>query len=74
MRHGVDLASLFQGFLGAGWVRESRGSKRCHMLYRFEDAATLDAWERSPDRQQWIASGSGFASQSRVERRTGIEG
>ncbi len=74
VRHGVDLATLFPGFLGAGWVRESRGSKRWHMLYRFEDAPTLDAWERSPERQQWIASGAGFASESRVERRTGIEG
>ena len=71
VRHGVDLAAYFPGFLGAGWVRESRGSKRWHMLYRFEDAATLEAWERSPERQQWIASGAGFASESRVERRTG---
>lgn len=74
VRHGVDLASYFSGFLGAGWVRESRGSKRWHMLYRFEDPATLEAWERSPERQQWIASGASFASESRVERRTGIEG
>ena len=62
VRHGVDLASYFSGFLGAGWVRESRGSKRWHMLYRFEDPATLEAWERSPERQQWIASGASFAS------------
>lgn len=74
VRHGVDLASYFPGFLGAGWVRESRGSKRWHMLYRFEDPATLEAWERSPERQQWIASGASFASESRMERRTGIEG
>jgi hypothetical protein len=74
VRHGVDLASYFSGFLGAGWVRESRGSKRWHMLYRFEDPATLEAWERSPERQQWLASGAGFASESRMERRTGIEG
>lgn len=74
VRHGVDLASYFSGFLGAGWVRESRGSKRWHMLYRFEDPATLEAWERSPERQQWIASGASFARESRVERRTGIEG
>ena len=74
VRHGVDLASYFSGFLGAGWVRESRGSKRWHMLYRFEDPATLEAWERSPERQQWIASGASFASESRMERSTGIEG
>jgi len=74
VRHGVDLATYFPGFLGAGWVRESRGSKRWHMLYRFEDPATLEAWERSPERQQWLASGAGFASESRMERRTGIEG
>ena len=74
VRHGVDLATHFDGFLGAGWVRESPETKRWHMIYRFEDRATLDAWEASPERQQWIAAGASFASESRVERRTGIEG
>ncbi|WP_072314971.1 antibiotic biosynthesis monooxygenase [Agrococcus sp. Marseille-P2731] len=73
-QHGVDLASRFEGFLGAGWVRESRRTQRWHMIYRFEDRVTLDAWEQSPERQQWIAGGASFAKESRVERRSGIEG
>lgn len=43
------------------------------MLYRFADAASLQAWEASPERRWWLESGRGLASESRVERRTGIE-
>lgn len=74
VKHGVALATLFPGFLGAGWVREEPGSVRWHMIYRFADRATLEAWERSVERAQWILAGASFARESRVERRTGIEG
>ncbi|WP_413317033.1 antibiotic biosynthesis monooxygenase [Agrococcus sp. 1P02AA] len=73
-QHGVDLASRFEGFLGAGWVRESLRTPRWHMIYRFEDRGSLDAWEQSPERQQWLAGGASFAKESRIERRSGIEG
>ncbi|WP_264029475.1 antibiotic biosynthesis monooxygenase [Cellulosimicrobium sp. SH8] len=71
---GVNLANRYPGFLGSGWVRASAGSHDWHMLYRFADATTLDAWETSPDRVRWLAQGRDLVEETRVERRTGIEG
>jgi antibiotic biosynthesis monooxygenase (ABM) superfamily enzyme len=71
---GVNLANRYPGFLGSGWVRASAGSHDWHMLYRFADAATLDAWETSPDRVRWLAQGRDLVEETRVVRRTGIEG
>lgn len=74
MQAGTDLAAGFDGFLGSGWVRAGEGSDLWYMLYRFRDIPTLEAWEDSPQRAWWLESGRAFASEVRVERRTGIEG
>lgn len=74
VQEGVNLANRWDGFLGSGWVRASEGSSDWHMLYRFADAARLDAWERSDERGRWLARGAGLVEERRVERRTGIEG
>lgn len=74
MQAGTDLATGFAGFLGSGWVRAGEGSDLWYMLYRFRDIPTLEAWEQSPQRTWWLDSGRAFASEVRVERRTGIEG
>ena len=74
MQAGTDLAAGFAGFLGSGWVRAGEGSDLWYMLYRFRDIPTLEAWEDSPQRAWWLESGRAFASEVRVERRTGIEG
>ncbi|MTG90683.1 antibiotic biosynthesis monooxygenase [Cellulosimicrobium sp. BIT-GX5] len=71
---GVNLANRYPGFLGSGWVRASAGSHDWHMLYRFADAATLDAWQTSAERREWLAQGRGLVEETRVEHRTGIEG
>lgn len=72
---GTALAHRFPGFLGSGWVRPEAESETWHMLYRFADAASLAAWEGSHERQWWRDSASGLGLvESRVERRTGIEG
>ncbi|WP_182524824.1 antibiotic biosynthesis monooxygenase [Nocardioides dongkuii] len=72
---GVTLAQRFPGFLGAGWVRPEPGSEEWHMLYRFADPDALLAWEQSPQRQWWRSSAVGLGVvESRMERRTGIEG
>ena len=44
------------------------------MLYRFADQAALETWESSPQRAWWLGSAQGLVGESRVERRTGIEG
>lgn len=74
MQAGTDLAQTFEGFLGSGWVRAGESSHLWYMLYRFRDIPTLEAWEDSGERTWWLESGKGFASEGRVERRTGIEG
>jgi hypothetical protein len=71
---GTSLAEKFDGFLGSGWVRPSEDSADWHMLYRFADAASLAAWEASPQRDWWIEAAQGRIEATRVERRTGIEG
>ncbi|RLP83971.1 antibiotic biosynthesis monooxygenase [Mycetocola lacteus] len=71
---GINLANKYPGFLGSGWVRSGSSETSWHMLYRFADAQTLDAWENSPERRWWLGTGSEFAQETRTERRTGIEG
>ncbi|MEQ4546898.1 antibiotic biosynthesis monooxygenase [Nocardioides kribbensis] len=75
LQAGTALAQRFPGFLGAGWVRPERDSETWHMLYRFADAEALARWETSHERQWWRDSSAGLGvTESRVERRTGIEG
>ena len=75
LQAGSALANRFPGFLGAGWVRPEPDSETWHMLYRFADAESLSGWEQSPQRQWWRDSAVGLGvTESRVERRTGIEG
>jgi len=44
------------------------------MLYRFADEAALARWQSSPQREWWLASALGLVQETRVEKRTGIEG
>lgn len=71
---GINLANKYPGFLGSGWVRTGEHSNSWHMLYRFSSEETLIAWENSPERDWWLSIGKPFMQQSRVEKRTGIEG
>ncbi|MBR7744759.1 antibiotic biosynthesis monooxygenase [Phycicoccus sp. BSK3Z-2] len=72
---GTSLAGQFPGFLGAGWVRPDPGDGTWQMLYRFADADALDRWESSDERAWWRDAAVGLGVvESRVERRTGIEG
>ena len=75
LQAGTTLAQQFPGFLGSGWVRPEAGSTEWHMLYRFADHDSLLTWEQSHERQWWRSSASGLGVvESRMERRTGIEG
>ncbi|MCW2849313.1 MAG: hypothetical protein JWR90_3287 [Marmoricola sp.] len=74
VRAGSSLAERNPGFLGAGWVRPGVASDEWHMLYRFADRESLDAWESSSERAWWLGSAQGLVGESRLERRTGIEG
>lgn len=73
-RAGQDLMSTTPGYLGSGWVRPDPESADWHMLFRFADAASLAAWQNSPERAWWFASAQGLVEDAREEHRTGIEG
>jgi antibiotic biosynthesis monooxygenase (ABM) superfamily enzyme len=74
VQSGVNLANSYEGFLGSGWVRAHADSDEWHMLYRFADVPTLETWESSDDRADWLYEGRELVEVARVERRTGIEG
>ncbi|QEO14844.1 antibiotic biosynthesis monooxygenase [Agromyces intestinalis] len=71
---GVNLANKYPGFLGSGWVRAGESSRVWHMLYRFADEASLEAWEHSAERSWWLSTGQAFVESERSRRRSGIEG
>ncbi|MET4581711.1 antibiotic biosynthesis monooxygenase (ABM) superfamily enzyme [Conyzicola nivalis] len=73
-RAGQELASSSPGYLGSGWIRSDPDSPDWHMLYRFADAASLETWEKSPERSWWVRSAVGLVEHSPEQRRTGIEG
>jgi uncharacterized protein len=73
-RAGQDLLSASPGYLGSGWVRPDPTSPDWHMLFRFANTASLDAWQQSPERAWWMASALGMVEHAPEERRTGIEG
>lgn len=73
-RAGQDLLAEQPGYLGSGWVRSESDGPQWHMLFRFADRPSLDAWERSPERAWWIASAHDLIADEHQERRTGIEG
>ncbi|WP_375389912.1 antibiotic biosynthesis monooxygenase [uncultured Amnibacterium sp.] len=74
LRSGQDLVAAMPGYLGSGWVRSEPDGEEWHMLYRFADGESLARWERSPQREWWVASAVGIAEDAWSERRTGIEG
>lgn len=75
LQAGFRMLEGFPGFLGGGWVRPESDSHTWHVLYRFADHDTLAQWEHSSERSWWRSAAHGLGvTESRVERRTGIEG
>ncbi len=71
---GQELAREWPGYLGSGWVRTGPASDEWHVIYRFADIDSLQAWDDSHERRWWIDSAGGLMQVTRVEHRTGIEG
>lgn len=69
----IGCASRFPGFLGAGILRPTRVGQPWHIVYRFADGATLDRWESSPERADWLARADEFVEQTGVQRVSGLE-
>jgi hypothetical protein len=74
VQYGINLAHRYPGFLGSGWVRGSEDSATWNMLYRFSNPGSLEAWENSDERTEWLEAGTDLVLDAQVEKRTGIEG
>ncbi|MFC5930672.1 antibiotic biosynthesis monooxygenase [Cryobacterium melibiosiphilum] len=74
VQFGINLAQKYPGFLGSGWVRGSEDSATWNMLYRFSNPDSLEAWENSDERTEWLEAGTDLVLDAHVEKRTGIEG
>ncbi|AZG48821.1 antibiotic biosynthesis monooxygenase [Gordonia insulae] len=71
---GIALARTFPGFLGGGWLRNSRIDDEYYIVYRFADEASMDDWVSSPVRKAWLSRGEGVAVEYATHRLSGIEG
>jgi uncharacterized protein len=71
---GIALARTFPGFLGGGWLRNSRIDDEYYVVYRFADEQTMDDWVSSPVRKAWLSRGEGVAVEYATHRLSGIEG
>ena len=72
---GVNLANKYAGLPRLGLGARRGGVATCGTCSTASPTrATLEAWERSPERSWWLSTGEGFVAATRVERRTGIEG
>jgi len=74
----TDAAERFPGFLGWGLLKpperaEQGGSAVWHVVYRFDDAAHLDAWERSDVRADLLERGAEFMETVAVRRLDGMD-
>jgi uncharacterized protein len=66
-------AMRFPGHLGAGMLRPSRAGEPWHLVFRFDSAEHLRAWERSAERATLLAAGEALVAATRVQRVSGLE-
>jgi hypothetical protein len=69
----LRVASTSRGNLGATLLRPGPGSSEYHLVYRFGDDASLAAWERSPQRREFLARLRGIVEDERYARVTGLD-
>jgi uncharacterized protein len=63
----------FPGFLGAGILRPGHVGQDWHVVYRFDSAAHLSDWERSPVRSASLAGAENLMETTAVRRVSGLE-
>ena len=66
-------AARFPGFLGAGLLRPGHVGEDWHVVYRFDSAGHLAAWERSRVRATLLAAGEELMHTTGVRRISGLE-
>lgn len=65
--------STFPGFLGAGMLRPVRLGDPWHVIFRFDSAEHLRAWEQSPKRLELLEQGEELIHSTRMHKVSGLE-
>lgn len=68
------VARRFPGHRGLNLVRPRDASRSYTLVFRFDTAAQLDAWESSPERRTWVERVADLCDDTRVQHLTGMEG
>lgn len=63
----------FPGYLGSGLLRPSHVGQPWHVVFRFDSAEHLAAWEASPARAELLAAGEELMKTTSVHRVSGLE-
>jgi uncharacterized protein len=72
--HGVsEIATRFPGHLGITIFRPALGSRDYTCVFRFASEEQLGAWEKSPEREEWVRRADTFTERAQVVRHTGLE-
>ena len=66
-------AATYAGFLGAGRLRPSHVGDPWHVVFRFDSAEHLGAWEGSPERRAMLAVGEELIEETDMHRVSGLE-
>jgi antibiotic biosynthesis monooxygenase (ABM) superfamily enzyme len=69
----LAVASRFPGNLGATLLHPGQDSSEYHLVYRFADDESLAAWERSPQRHEFLTRMRHMVEQERYNRVAGLE-
>ena len=69
----VAAVERFPGSLGAGILRSALEGGEYHIVFRFVDALSLRAWERSPERAELLGRMDGMVAATRMQRTVGVD-
>ena len=69
----LEVARRFPGNLGASLLHPGPRSSEYHLVYRFQDDASLAAWERSSERRSALAHVEDMVDDERYARVQGLE-
>lgn len=71
---GRELAADFAGYLGSGILAPPPGDDEYQIIFRFQNAETLERWEHSASRRAWLERGTGLFDAPEEHRAVGMDG
>ncbi|BCB60766.1 antibiotic biosynthesis monooxygenase [Halomonas sp. A020] len=73
LNEGRELAADFPGYLGSGVLAPPQEDDEFQIIFRFENQASLAAWEHSASRHAWLVRGKGLYDAPHEHRATGLD-